>query len=150
MTDALSSVMGRRLGIAHNNQLISKDIEITQAAADVAITVGDQSSNDRTITMQFKDTNGDDIDYTAQFDIYLYTSSARTAYATTGGTTGLVAGTDGALLAILAKKHFIATAEADGDFDATWTDTATGAETVSIGVKLPTGRIVNTAAFANT
>jgi hypothetical protein len=70
------------------------------------------------------------------------------SFATTGGSTGLAIGTDGALLAVVAKKYFLATSEADGDIDLTWTDT--GTESVAVGVRLPNGRVVVTSAFANT
>jgi branched-chain amino acid transport system substrate-binding protein len=55
---------------------------------------------------------------------------------------------DGALLALVAKKVFLVTSEADGDIDFTWTDNAT--ETVAIAVYLPNGRVVVSEAFANT
>ena len=71
-----------------------------------------------------------------------------TAYASTGGSTGIAIGTDGALLAVVAKKYFLATSESDGDIDLTWTDT--GSESVAVGVRLPNGRVVVSDAFANT
>jgi hypothetical protein len=78
----------------------------------------------------------------------MYTTSARTAFATTGGSTGIAIGTDGALLAVVAKKLFLVTSEADGDIDLTWTDT--GTESVSLALYLPNGTVVTSAAFANT
>jgi len=130
------------------NNLKSNEIDITQPCADASITIGAESTaNARIVTIQLKDSNGSDIDYVEQVGITVYTSSAKTAFAVTGGSTGLAAGTDGALLAVVAKKFFLATSESDGDIDLAYTDTAT--ETVCIGINLPTGRIVTSSAFAN-
>ena len=147
MPDILKSIAGRELGIGHRGQLISNDIEITRPCVDATITVGADSTNVRAITIQLKDVTGDDIDYVDEGEIVVFAKAARTAYATTGGSTGLAIGTHGALLTLVAKKRFTATSEADGDIDLTWTDT--GTESVAIGVKLPTGRFVMTGAFAN-
>lgn len=148
MPDNLKSIAGRELGLGHRNQLISNEIEITRPCVDATITVGAESTNVRAITIQLKDANGDDINYVEMVEIHVFANAARTAWATTGGSTGIAVGTDGALQAIVAKKIFHATSEADGDIDLTWTDT--GTESVAIGVKLPNGRFVMTDAFANT
>lgn len=138
----------RRFGQAAAGHLTSNGIAISQPCVDASITVGDESANVRAITIQLKDANGADIDYVETVDILVFSSAAMTAFATTGGSTGIAIGTDGALLTVVAKKHFIATSEADGDIDLTWTDT--GTESVAVGVRLPNGRVVVSAAFANT
>jgi hypothetical protein len=107
---------------------------------DAVVTVGAENANVRAITIQLKDNQGRDIDYVETVEIILFTSTAMTAFVATGGSTGIAIGTDGALLAIVAKKYFLATSEADGDIDLTWTDT--GTEAAVIGVRLPNGRIV--------
>lgn len=143
------SIHGRKLGIhARKSNLISKGVNLTQPCADATITVSAETTNVRTITIQLKDANGNDIDYVETFELIVFTDATMTAFATTGGSTGVAVGTDGALLAVVAKKYFICTSESDGDWDGTWTDT--GTEQVAIGVRLPTGRVVVSSAFANT
>lgn len=144
------SIHGRRLGIdAKRGNLKAKggSLAITQPCVDATITVGAENTDVRAITIQLKDAVGNDIDYVETVEIIVFSSAAMTAFAGTGGSTGIAIGTDGALLAIVAKKYFLATSEADGDIDLTWTDT--GTETVAIGVRLPNGRVVVSSAFAN-
>lgn len=143
------SLMGRRLGIGAAGNLKAKggDLNLTQPCVDATIAVGAEANDVRPITIQLLDANGLDINYVETVEIIVFASAAMTAFATTGGSTGLAIGTDGALLAVVAKKLFRATSEADGDIDLTWTDTAT--EPVAIGVRLPNGRVVVSEAFAN-
>ena len=145
---ALFSIAGRPLGISQYGNLAGNEIAITQPCVNATITVGDESANVRAITIQLSDANGADINYVETVMIVMYGAAAMTSFATTGGSTGIAIGTDGALLALVAKKVFLATSEADGDIDLTWTDT--GTESVALGVMLPNGRVVVTAAFANT
>ena len=70
------------------------------------------------------------------------------AFVTTGGSTGIAIGTDGALLPVVAKKLFWAISEADGDIDLTWTDT--GTEAAYLAVRLPNGKMVISSALTNT
>lgn len=143
-----TEIFGRLLGIGFDKQLVSHDVDITQACADASITVGAEATNVRAITIQLKKADGSDVDAVTHFWIAMFTSAAATAFASTGGSTGVAIGTDGALLAVVAKKLFLCTSEADGDWDGTWTDT--GSESVALGVILPTGRLVISDAFANT
>lgn len=142
-----TSLHGRRLGLSRKGNLCGNGLQLTSPCVDASITVGAENTNVRAITIQLKDANGADIDYVENVEIIVYTSAAMTAYATTGGSTGLAIGTDGALLAVVAKKYFLATSEADGDIDLTWTDT--GTESVAVGVRLPNGRVVVSETFAN-
>lgn len=114
---------------------------------DATIAISSETTNVRTITVQLLDSAGADIDYVETFELVVFADAGKLAFAT-GGSTGVAIGTDGALLAIVAKKYFLCTSEADGDWDGTWTDT--GTESVAIGVRLPNGRIIMSAAFANT
>lgn len=150
MPSILTSLHGLLLGLDDKNALVggSSQVQITQPCADASITVGSESTNVRNITIQLKDANGKDINYVETVEILVFTDTTMTAFATTGGSTGLAIGTDGALLAVVAKKFFLATSEADGDIDLTWTDT--GTEQVAVGVRLPNGRVVISSAFANT
>jgi len=140
----MKSLAGRRLGLDVTGNLVANGIAITRPVANAIITVGAEGAsvaNQRAITVQLVDANGEDIDHVETFEIILYTSAAMTAFAVTGGSTGLAIGTDGALLAVVAKKYFLATSEADGDWDGTFTDTAT-TEAVFFGVRLPNGRVI--------
>jgi len=148
MAAAQYSVEGRRLGQGRTLQLTSNGIDITQPCVDCSITVGAENTNVRAITIQLKDARGNDINYVETVEIIVYGAADMKSFAGTGGSTGLAIGTDGALLAVVAKKYFLATSEADGDIDLTWTDT--GTESVAVGVRLPNGRVVVTDAFANT
>ncbi len=148
MSVYLKSLFGRVLGIGYKHQLVSNSIDITQPCIDAEITVGAESTNVRAITIQLKDALGNDIDYVETVDVFVFADATRTAIATTGGSTGIAIGTDGAILTtVTAKKHFVVSSESDGDIDLTWTDT--GTESVALGVRLPNGRFVMTAAFAN-
>lgn len=145
------SLHGRMLGLDFvKGNLIggTGQVNISQPCADATITVGAENTNVRAIAIQLKDANGNDIDYVETVEIIVFTSAAMTAFADTGGSTGIAIGTDGALLALVAKKVFLATSEADGDIDLTWTDT--GTEAVAVGVRLPNGRVVVSETFANT
>lgn len=148
MTDILTSIHGRRLGLAATGQLVSRDIDISQPCVDATITVGVETTDVRPITIQLLDANGSDIDYIETVELFVFADATRTAIATTGGSTGIAIGTDGAILStVTAKLHFVLSSEADGDIDLTWTDI--GTESVALGVRLPNGRFVMTAAFAN-
>lgn len=138
---AHTELFGRLLGIGFDKQLVSHDIDITPPCADVTITVGAETTNVIPVTMQFKKADGTDMDAVVHAEVYVFADAAGLAAATTGGSTGLAAGTDGAIISTLvAKKHFVISSEADGDADFTFTDTAT--EAVYLGVKLPGGRMV--------
>lgn len=143
------SIAGRAFGLGAYNELTTKggDIQITRPCVDASITVGAEASDARAITIQLKDGNGNDIDYVEEVEIHMFLDAGRLAYVVTGGSTGIAIGTDGALLALVAKKVFIATSEADGDIDLTWTDT--GTEVAFLGLKLPNGRYVMSSALTN-
>jgi hypothetical protein len=145
--NALKSILGRRLGVGGYNQLVSRDINISQPCADASITVAAEVGDARAITIQLKDALGNDIDYVETVMVALFTTAARTAFVTTGGSTGIAIGTDGALLALVAKKVFLVTSESDGDIDLTWTDT--GTEAAFLALYLPNGRVVMSAALTN-
>jgi len=147
----LRSLVGRRLFISKYGNLVASpygtDFNVSQPCVNATIAIGAENTNVRTITVQLLDANGEDINYVETFELIVFSDTTRTAFAT-GGSTGVAIGTDGAAVAIVAKKHFLCTSEADGDWDGTWTDT--GTESVAIGIRLPNGRIVMSDAFANT
>lgn len=146
-TRGLKSILGKRLGLNAYGQLESNGIALTPKCADATITVGAEVGDARAITIQLKDANGNDLDTVEEVEIGMFLTADRLAYVVTGGSTGIAIGTDGALLALVAKKRFVATCEADGDIDLTWTDT--GTEAAFLGIKLPTGRWVMSSALTN-
>lgn len=148
----IRSILGRRFGLSKYGNLVAaasgSNIELSPKCAHAVITVGDETTNVRPITIQLKDANGDDVTVGEVVKIYMFTDATRIALATTGGSTGIAIGTDGSILrTITAKKQFEVISEADGDIDLTWTDTAT--ESVVLGVQLPSGVWVMSAPFAN-
>lgn len=147
MPEALTTIEGRALGLADTGNLVGNNLQITAPLVDATIVVSTETSNVRTVTIRLKDIHGSALAYVADIWIAVFTDTTRTAYAT-GGSTGLAIGTDGALLPVVAKKLFLATSESNGNIDLTWTDT--GTESVSVGIRLPTGRWVMSDAFANT
>lgn len=112
------------------------------------IVVGAENANVRAITVQLKDGDGVDLAHRAAVLIAVLLDADGDAFVVTGGSTGIAIGTDGALLAIVAKKLFLAISEADGDIDLTWTDT--GTEAAYLAVIRPDGRIIASAALTNT
>lgn len=145
--EILTELHGKRLGLTAKGNLAGNGIQVTRPCVDASITVGDESANVRAITIQLKDIDGNDINYVETVEIILFLNAEMTAFVVTGGSTGIAIGTDGALLAVVAKKYFLATSEADGDIDVTWTDT--GTEAAYLGVRLPNGRIVLSSALTN-
>ena len=118
------------------------------AVAGATITVGAENTNVRAIGIQLKDADAVNIASVQTVQIGVFGNAAATAFATTGGSTGIAIGTDGALLPIVAKKLFLATCETTGHIDLTWTDT--GTEDCYLGVILPNGKLVMGATMANT
>ena len=143
------SLYGRELGISTaTSHLVSRGLDITRPCVDASITVGAEVENVRPIAIQLKDARGADINYIEVVEVLVVHGTNGLAAAATGGSTGIAASTDGAILATLeAKKAFLVSSEADGDIDLTWTDT--GTESVKLAVRLPSGRIVLSDAFAN-
>ena len=147
MANAITSIRGRKLGLGVAGELISNDIQISRPCVDATITVGAEAANVRAITIQLLDADGQDIDYAETVEVIMYLDAAQAAFVATGGSTGIEIGTDGALLAVVAKKYFIATSESDGDIDLTWTDT--GTEVAYLGLRLPNGRVIISDALTN-
>jgi hypothetical protein len=148
MTSPLYAIKDRMLQITTQGNLVANDIDITSMCVDASITVGAENANVRTITIQLKDANGADITERTIVKAYVMADANGDAFVTTGGSTGIAIGTDGALLAVVAKKEFTLISEADGDIDLTWTDT--GTEAAFLHLVLPTGRRIVSSALTNT
>lgn len=138
------SLHGRKMAIAlPTHHLVSNDVQVTSPCVDASVTVGAENgpgSNQRAVTIQLKDSDGKDISYAEEVEVGVFLTNDRLAYVVTGGSTGITIGTDGSLLALVAKKRFVATSETDGDIDLVWEDS--GTEAAYIGVRLPSGRWV--------
>lgn len=147
MAKSRTSIHGKVLALGPAGQLVSNGIDISQPCVGATITVGDETTNVRPITIQLTDANGDDIAYVETVELILFLTADKLAFVVTGGSTGIAVGTDGAIQARVAKKAWIATSEADGDIDLTWTDT--GTEAAFLGVRLPNGNIIVSDALAN-
>jgi len=147
MTVNLKSIVGRRLGLGVEGNLVANGIEVSRPCVDATITVGAEAADVRAITIQLLDADGNDINYAETVEIIMYLDAAQAAFVATGGSTGIEIGTDGALLDVVAKKYFLATSETDGDIDLTWTDT--GTEAAYLGLRLPNGRIIMSDALTN-
>lgn len=111
------------------------------------ITVGAESSDVRAITIQLTDGSGRDVTTRQCVILAVMLDANPDAFAVTGGSTGIAIGTDGCLLALVAKKVFLAWSEADGDIDLTWTDT--GTEAAFLHVITLDGVTVASAALTN-
>lgn len=144
----MTSIQGRRLGLNPKGAFVGNERLLSNEAADAVITVGAEVADVRAITIQLTDANGLNLSNAEIVDVYMFTTVAHTALATTGGSTGIAIGASGTILrTVTAKKQFEIVSTAAGLIALTWTDT--GTEAVVLGVRLPTGVWVYTASFAN-
>lgn len=117
------------------------------AVASAVITVAAEVSNVRAISVQLNDATGAAVTTRRVVQVAVLADANGDAFVATGGSTGIAIGTDGALLAIVAKKLFLAISEANGHIDLTWTDT--GTEAAFLGV-IVSGKLFIGATMANT
>lgn len=137
---AYKSILGKRFGLDGYNRPVANGTVIGPKAVDATITIGAESSDARAITIQLKDANGNAVDEATTFEIIMYSDASMTDFVAAGGSTGLAAGASGKLLALVAKKAFLATSTAAGLVAATYTDTGTAAG--YLAVRLPNGRVI--------
>lgn len=140
-------VEGRRLLLDGDGALKSNDAYLTHECCNATIAVGAESANVRAITVQLQDAYGNDLRRRAFVRAHVMADANGDAFVTTGGSTGIAIGTDGALLPVVAKRSFILVSEDDGDIDLTWTDT--GTEVAFLHLELPNGKRVVSAALTN-
>lgn len=148
------SILGQMLGVSDRGNLVSAaggaQKNVTSPCCHVTGTIsakGATVANQRDITLQLRDANGDAIDYSETVEIVLFTSSAMTDFVATGGSTGIAIGASGKLLAVVAKKLFRAISTTAGVIALTWTDT--GTEACYLGVRLPNGVVVPIGSLTN-
>lgn len=144
----LKSIRGRLFGLTAKGGLVTNENLISSESVKAVITVGAEVSDVRPITIQLQDGNSNNIANAEVLKVYLFSTIAHTALVTTGGSTGIAIGANGAILrTITAKKQFEVVTNAAGLISLTWTDT--GTEAFVIGVLLPTGVWEYSASFAN-
>lgn len=148
-TNLRVSIHGKQFGLSPENNLVSEGVEISRPAVDATIVVAAEITNVRQIAIQLLDSRGKDIDYVETCEVILFLDAGQLAFVVTGGSTGIALGSggDGAILAVVAKKVFLVTSEADGDIDLQWTDA--GTEVAFLGLRLPNGRIIVSDALTN-
>ena len=145
------ATIGARIGIGSRGQLVKRQgasyLDLSRPCVDATIDLAAPVSTARQILITLRDDEGDPINYVETVECVMFLNAARTAFAVTGGSTGIAIGSggNGALLAALAKKIFYLTSEDTGLIDLVWTDDAS--EVAFIGLRLPNGRMVMSAAL---
>jgi len=114
---------------------------IINVANDADITIGDESSDARAITIQLKDYAGNDLSARASIIAYISAASGGDALCTTAFDTFEV-GTDGVVVEDITTGQVIRlVSESDGDIDLTIEDTE--ARTGYLNLILPNGKLIN-------
>jgi hypothetical protein len=103
---------------------------------DLAAPVG----TDRAVSLQLLTAVGEPVARRELVRLHVFADADGADWAATGGSTGIVEGAEGQVLALVAKKVFLARSNATGAVELTWTDTAS--EVAFLGVELPSGRLV--------
>jgi len=134
---------GDVVGIFVAPQLIPK----ANAPAGVTYTIGAEASNVINVAAQLTDADGTNLAVAASLLAYFSDDAAGQVAMTTGHSTAPAIGTDGLLQALVAKKVFLATFEADGNLDMDLTETS--ALTTYLNVVLPDGSIATSAAITH-
>ena len=149
------STIGSRIGIGDRGQIVKRQgasfLDLSRPCVDVTGTIsaeGATVANQRNITLILKDDEGDPINYAEMVELIVFASSAMLDFAATGGTTGIAAGGNGKILALVAKKVFRGISTAAGLLDVIYTDTGTDAG--YLGVRLPNGRLIGIGVLTNT
>lgn len=112
----------------------------TPDAVGATITIGAEVSNARAITVQFTDAAGNNMDAAVHCEVHIFANVGGTDFTAVGGTTGIAAGANGKILALVAKKVFKVISDVAGLLTLTYTDT--GTDVAFFGVRLPNGEVV--------
>ena len=104
------------------------------------ITIGAEASNVIRATIQLQDISGSDLATITPVLAYLSSSSTGDGVTGTGPSTESAIGVDGSLTALVTKKVYLLTSEADGDIDIDITES--GAATWYLVLIMPDGRLV--------
>lgn len=101
-------------------------LKVAGDPANATITIGNESTDVRDITIQVKDINGTNVSSIKQFLIGVCSDSTGLTFGT-GGSTGLKDNGAGTLNDVVTKKLFLATCNATGALVLNWTDSGTEA-----------------------
>ena len=122
---------------------------IVDMAYDATITVGTESGQTFTPTIQLKDYAGNDLDVAASIIAYMASdSTGLIPDATITGEVALTSSGDGAVIVLLTHCAYLLVSEAYGDIDLTITDTGTGA--LYLVLVMPNGKLVVSGAMTFT
>lgn len=136
-----------RAGWDASGGIVRENIPIVSSHADAVINVG--ANQAAGISIQLNHPDGTAIKAPQDFDLYVVAVDAGgliSAMATTGGSTGIAIGASGFIAATpVAKKVFRCFTTKAGLWAGTWTDNAS--EVCSLAVRLPSGRLVVSAAL---
>ncbi len=137
----------RRSGWDQKGGLTQEGIPLVLSHADVVISVG--ANQAAGISIQMNRPDGSPIATPQDFDLYVVTTDAAgliNGLAATGGSTGIAIGANGFIASTaVAKKVFKAFTDKNGLCKLTWTDNAS--EVAYLAVRLPSGRLVVSAAL---
>lgn len=112
----------------------------------VSVVIGAQVSRTRTVSLQLKDSIGNNLAVRANIRWFLSDDTAGDTFIVTAVDGGVAAGTNGWVSQGVAGKQGIAHSEANGTIDLAITHSVT--KTVYMGVVLPDGSIIMTGAIA--
>ena len=122
---------------------------LANQVASAVLTVGAEAAEAITVSVQFKDGNGDDMATAVGCIGYLAADAAGQTAASSADLT-VSAGTDGFVQILIdsdTQNNFLCTSEADGDLDVTVTDASGGALTNYLVLVLPNGSLAISAAI---
>lgn len=109
------------------------------AVHDIEFTIGAEGAG-RTISLQAKDANGNNVAQRVAMLAWLSDDAAGESVNAANPSGGVAGGTDGAVHALVTSKQFRLVTEADGTVDVVITEA--GADTWYLAVQMPDGRIV--------
>lgn len=150
MAQNLSQIMThivRNIKPVFRNAIIAKIFgeqmkDLVGGVASVEFSVGAEDTNVIIVGCQAKDVLGNDCAETVSFKVLICADAAGAAFTDEDFT--IAAGTDGALVEVVADKVLEVVTESDGDADISLTNT--GASTVYLLAVGPTGKIIGTSA----
>lgn len=122
-------------------------VAVPQEAVTARIDVGAEVSDVREINIDLFDSDNNAITTRQMVHIIVFADIEGENLAETGGSTGLenVAEDNGKIVALVAKKVFVAFSNVEGHIEITWTDAA--GEVAYLGVVLPDGSITMSSAL---
>lgn len=113
---------------------------LSGALAGATIVVGSESTNVINVAIQLEDADGDDLAAQANLFAYLSDDANGDSVVATAPDGGVVIGTDGLAIPVVADKAFRLTSESDGDVDLNITES--GAKTEYLVLVMPNGSLV--------